>query len=191
MIDPDFRLQAEMIECLLPLAPGPVPAGHGNAVPCVAHTVHEREGRGREEPLANVVLDEEDAAGDTNRFREKTERILGVMQNVNEQNGLEASVGGGDREAVETVDGDRRARPNGDVEAADFQVGAPLEKRFRKRAVSRPQIQHACLRGNQGRQMAGQNAHAAREDAAPVKALEEAHRRFKPRMLKKKLERMV
>ena len=73
----------------------------------VPEPIHDGEGVKGEESVAGVVLEDDETAGYAEGFFEEDGGVLGVMQDIDEHDGVKGAIGEGDRRAVEMLYGDR------------------------------------------------------------------------------------
>ena len=78
-----------------------------NAMVGVSEPIHDGEGVKGEESVAGVVLEDDETAGDAEGLFEEDGGVRGVMQDIDEHDGVEGAIGEGDRRAVEMLYGDR------------------------------------------------------------------------------------
>jgi len=162
-----------------------------HAEPCIPDVVHEPQRRPGEESIGTVILDDHCLTSDSTRIGEQYFRVRGVVQDVSEKDYVERAVRNRKPSPVEHRNGDPRIRAGHDVESVHADVW-PLSKHgFGEQSIPASDIQHRCVLGKEWSDRRRQGRHAARLHILLVESFDEAHRRFIPRMLMKKLDNTV
>jgi hypothetical protein len=134
----------------------------------VAHPIHETQGHPVDPGLGEVILQDHGLPRHAGRFLQKDNRVVGMVQHIDEADDVEALVGMRDRLPVKEVDGNVRGRTRHDVDAANRRVrGAGGDARG-DLAVTRADIEDRAAGVDQCAQRIAQNRDAAVEDDAVV-----------------------
>jgi hypothetical protein len=88
-----------------------------DAVPSVPDPVHEPERPIGKKPLERQILDDQATASHTPRLEKQLERLLGMVDNVDQQDRIKAGVLVRNRLAVKRTNLDMRARADEHVDA--------------------------------------------------------------------------
>jgi hypothetical protein len=121
----------------------------GNAVPGVAHVVHKSQRPVGEHPFGGVILDHEATACDPRRLGQQLERTLGVMNDVDQHDRVEAGILERNRLAVERPNLDVQPRPDQHVDALQRHIRSQPQDRGCHHAVACTDVQHAGVRRKQ------------------------------------------
>jgi hypothetical protein len=123
-----------------------------------------------------VILDDDWAASYPARLSEKLQGMSGVMEYVDEHDGVDAAIGVREVTAVERLNGDARTWTRENIEARDRQA-RPEPADFRgELSIAAPDVhEHASVR-QEGDEKAGENADAPRVNHGPVERADGVHR---------------
>jgi hypothetical protein len=94
----------EILECLAPLAAGPVVIGQGYTFVCITYPIHEAQSYLREELVVAVIFDYDCSLCYTRCLAKEYVRVVGVMQYVNEHHDVGTVVVKRDAVAIKGLD---------------------------------------------------------------------------------------
>jgi hypothetical protein len=138
-----------------------------------------------------MVLDEQGAPGNAGRLAKEEDRIVGVMEDVDDRQRVEDVVRKREPSAVVERDGDGGRASGMDVDAGNRDVRAAAKKLSREQTVSGTHVQDRRSLRKETSEVSGEDPDSAADDVIPMKVLDRAQRRFIPSTLMKKLERIV
>ncbi len=186
-----FGLQTELFPRALPLCGIPIVVRKAHSPGRVADPVHEPQPRARARTCAQVVLDHNARARHSNRFAEPHHRVIGVMQDINEENKIELVIRAWQLVAAEGLHGNMGLRSRPGVNRQPLQIGPARQHLTGEQAVAAAHVEDGNIGRDQFAEMASEDADATLMNLSIVNSADEPHLRCIPRMLIKKLERMV
>jgi len=157
----------------------------------IAYVVHESQSESGGRSPEDVILHNQPAAGHTKRFTQQHQRIMCVMENVDQHNPIEAGLRVRKIPSVERLYGQPDPLANQDIDALNPKIRTLVEQRSRQFSVAATNIQDTAGGRDQFGEKLRKTADAPAIDMGRVDLAEHTHLRANPRMLKKKLARMV
>ena len=122
-----------------------------------------------------MVFQDDGAAGDSGGFAQENRRIIGVMQDVDEQGDVKTVVRVGDCVPVEFLHRNPGLFADEHINALSSQVRSLFAKRAGQSSVAAADVENADILRNDFAQMPGENADASIEDVAVVNARDGIH----------------
>ena len=127
----------------------------------------------------------------TGRFAQPHHRVIGVMQDINEENKIELVIRAWQLVAAEGLHGNMGLRSRPGVNRQPLQIGPARQHLTGEQAVAAAHVEDGNIGRDQFAEMASEDADATLMNLSIVNSADEPHLRCIPRMLIKKLERMV
>ena len=185
--DPDLQ----GFEYLEPTLSTPVFITDWNPLTQVPGSIHETQRGPCEEPLQDVILDEDRVTADTKAFSKESEGVFDVVENVEEQNGVNAGVSVGKRTAVKELHGNPGFVPDPDVDSPNRKIRPKAHDPMGDESVTTADIQDASVSGDQVRHVETQHARSPVGNVMPMGKFSDSHFLPRPMMLTMKLEKTV
>lgn len=163
-----------------------------NPVPGIADPIHEPKGRDGEKSFAEMVLHQHHPPRDARAFAEQLRGIVRVVQNVDAGDDIHRPRGQRQRSSIESVHRNRGPGPHYYVDTSNRDVWPQLLKASGEPAVAASNIQHVRPLGDVVREQRCETPQTGAVDQPAVQCIQRGlHRRFMPRMLIRKEEKMV
>ena len=157
----------------------------------VADVVHEAQAQPSGKPLPDMILHNQPAARHSKRLPQQCQRIASVMQNVNQHDPIEAGLAVRKIPSVEGLHGQPDSLPNQHIDSFDAKIRTLVDDRARQFSVATADIEKTAIGRDQIGKKLRKTADTPAVNVRFMELAEHTHFRASPRMLKKKLARMV
>jgi len=157
----------------------------------IANAIHASQRRAGEQSIAQVIFDNNSHARRARGLTQEHHRVLRMVKHINTHHDVHARIAIRNDLPIETIHGDVRVGAHQDVDTFHVNVRPLLHDQMRKPAITTPHVQRPGVCGEQPRQMIAQHANPPSMDVPPVETVDQTHLRRIPKMLTKKLDRMV
>lgn len=138
-----------------------------------------------------MVLDQEVRSRNTNGLPKKIHRLSSMMQDIHDENGVEASVRVRKGLPIKRLHRDVARLSDQNVDPGDRDVLPRFLNRLPQRTVATPDVEDSRSAGDERKKPISENANPAWKDETLMSSAEKRHRRRIPRMLRKKLDSTV
>ena len=158
-------------ECRPPLGGRPVRIAKWYAMANIAHPVHQSQPFVAQPCPGEVILDDHLAGRDSRRLPYQQQRIVGVVQDVNQHHQIVRTVGERKNPPIELLNGYRRPRTCAYLYPRRSKARSPVDDRTRKRAVTTSDVQKRFDAGRDHlRDVIGESPDTASEDQSAVQS---------------------
>ena len=141
----------------------------------ITHVIHEPQRAVREKALLRVVLQHDAVLRHARGFAEHDGGVLGVMQDVDEEDAIERGVREGELVAIELRHGDGGLRPHQHVHPLRGDIWLQFAEEFGERAVATADIEQARVRGDERGDVLAQHPDAPAENKFSVNGIDGVH----------------
>src|SRR5262249_33693462 len=121
----------------------------------------------------------------------KDGRVLHMVEHIDQHCHVEGAIRMGDYLPVKRLDRNTSLFAHEDIDALDSDIGSFLHDQVGKPAVATTDVEYPSISWQKLRQQTSEHTDSLGMNIAPVDLLEQIHRRRSPKILMKKLERMV
>ena len=157
----------------------------------IANAIHASQRRAGEQSIAQVIFDNNSHARRARGLTQEHHRVLRMVKHINTHHDVHARIAIRNDLPIETIHGDVRVAAHQDVDTFHVNVRPLLHDQMRKPAITTPHVQRPGVCWEQLRQMIAQHANPSSMDVPPVETVDQTHLRRIPKMLTKKLDKMV
>ena len=185
------RFHFERRECLLPIPSTPIITGKCNALSGVPHMIHQSQSRFGTHALQEMIFDNDALPRDTSRLTQESHRVGGVMEHIHEHHHIHAGRLKRDGSSVECSNRHPRFLSKKHIDTGKGKIFTFLIDGPCKLAAAAAHIQDGYILRENIRQVTGETTNTSFLDIPGVGKFHKVHRRRIPKMLTKKLDKMV
>lgn len=194
-VDFQFRFETADVEAkgspgFAPARLRPVVEGEIHLVASVAHPIHHAQGGSGEPAFQEVVFDDDSLFGNACGFGQQGCGLLAVVEDIHQQNPINAFVIPGNALSVENLDGNPGLRTDQDIHSPDRELRVALAEFQDERPIPAADIEDRTPAWEKMFEVFTQNGDSSSAEVGGVNPLRDIHRRPIPSMLTKKLERI-
>lgn len=160
-------------------------------MPSITDPVHKAQGRAGQKPIEEVVLDHNSSSSNSCGLAQQAHGVVRVMENVHKHHHILASITARNSTSVEVFNWNMGLAANQDIEAFYFDVGAFLRNKGGEQTIAATHVQHARTQWNEISEVVAQDPYTPGMNALIMDSLGKFHFRRIPKILTKKLDRMV